>query len=74
MYSEAVNHLLFMDDIKLYGKDEGKVNSAFDTVYNCNADIRMDFGMKIYSCIKLEEAENQMMDGLTILLEEIMKT
>lgn len=30
---QKVNHLLFMDDLKLYEKDESQISSITDTVY-----------------------------------------
>ena len=44
-----INHLLFMDDMKLYSKDEKEIDSLGRTISACSTDIGMDFG--ISKCI-----------------------
>ena len=43
---EKLNHLLFMDDLKLFGKNENEVNSLVSTVQVFSDDIKMEFGVK----------------------------
>ena len=43
---ERLNHLLFMDDLKLFGKNENEVNSLVSTVQVFSDDIKMEFGVK----------------------------
>ena len=40
-----LNHLLFMDDLKLYAKSEEKTSTLVRTVYVFNTDIGMEFGI-----------------------------
>ena len=40
-----VNHLLFMDDLKLYGKNENQVDSLIQSVRIVSEDMRMEFGI-----------------------------
>ena len=40
-----VNHLFFMDDLKLYGKNEIEIDSLIKTVWQCSEDIKMEFGI-----------------------------
>ena len=40
-----INHLLFMDDVKLYGKDERETDSLVQTVKIFSNDVGMDFGI-----------------------------
>ena len=40
-----VNHLLFMDSLKLYGKNEKEIDSLIKTVWQCSEDIKMEFGI-----------------------------
>ena len=42
----TINHLLFMDDLKLYGKSENQIESLVNTVYMFSEDIGMEFGVK----------------------------
>ena len=41
-----LNHLLFLDDLKLYAKSEEQTNTLVRTVYVFSNDIGMEFGMK----------------------------
>ena len=40
-----VNHLLFMDSLKLYGKNDKEIDSLIKTVWQCSEDIKMEFGI-----------------------------
>ena len=48
---EKINHLLFMDDLKLYAKNKKGLDSLVQTVRIFNDDIGMEFG--IYTCTTL---------------------
>ena len=39
---EKINHLLFMDDLKLYSRSERGLNSLLQTVHVLTEDIRME--------------------------------
>ena len=41
-----LNHLLFIDYLKLYGKSEEQTNMLVRTLYVFSTDIGMDFGIK----------------------------
>ena len=41
-----INHLLFMDDLKLFAKSNDQNDSVVNTVYTCSEDIGMEFGIK----------------------------
>ena len=38
-----INHLFFMDDLKLYGKNDKEVNSLMKTACQCSEDMKMEF-------------------------------
>ena len=41
-----INHLLFMDDLKLYGKSDTQIDSLVKIVHLFSKDIGMEFGVK----------------------------
>ena len=41
-----LNHLLFMDDLKLFGKSDDQIDSLVQTVFKFSEDIGMEFGLK----------------------------
>ena len=43
---EKINHLLFMDDLKLYGKNENEIKELVSTVEVFSQDIGMEFSIK----------------------------
>ena len=43
---EKTNHLLFMDDLKLYRGSEKRLNSLLQTVRVFSEDIGMEFGIE----------------------------
>ena len=42
---EKINHVLFMDDLKLYSRIEKGLDSLVQTVHAFNEDIGMEFGI-----------------------------
>ena len=42
----SLNHLLFMDDLKLYGKSEKQIDSLVRTVHILSTDMGMEFGIR----------------------------
>ena len=49
-----LNHLLFMDDLKLFSKSEEQMDTLVRTVYVFSADIRIEFGMKKYGILTMK--------------------
>ena len=46
-----VNQLLFMDDLKLYGKSQDEVDALLGLVQEYSNDIGMEFGMDKYAVL-----------------------
>ena len=44
--NDIINHLLYMDDLKLYGKSEKEIDALVNTVRISSEDIDMNFGLK----------------------------
>ena len=51
---KRINHLLFMDDLKLYGRDIGEVKKLIWTVAKFSKDIEMEFGLDKCAVIEVE--------------------
>ena len=52
-----LNHLLFMDDLKLYAKSEEQTNTLVRTVYVFSTDISMEFGIKKCGILTMKEGK-----------------
>ena len=71
-----INHLLYMDDLKLYGRTEGEIKTLTTTVSEFSRDIGMEFGLskcaamvmelgKMKDCTGLDLPDGQKIQGLT---------
>ena len=54
---EKINHLLFMDDLKLYSRSEKGLDSLVQTVYVFSEDIGMDFGIEKCAMLVMEKGK-----------------
>ena len=52
-----INHLLFMDDLKLYGKTKRELLSLIHTVRIILQDISTEFGMGKYSTVRIRKVK-----------------
>ena len=62
---ERINHLLFMDDLKLYAKNEKGLDSLIQTVHVFSSDIGMQFGIDKCATVVIKR-------GKVIASDEIM--
>ena len=53
----VVSHLLYMDDLKLYGKNHNEVESLLHTVQIFSSDIKMSFGVRKCAYIGLKRGK-----------------
>ena len=68
-----LNHLLFMDDLKLFGKSEDQIDSLVQTVFIFSEDIGMEFGLKKCGVVILKKGKLVKFDGIHLPNQEIMK-
>ena len=53
----SINHLLYMDDLKLYGKSQNDITSLINTVRIYSNDIGMEFGLDKCATISLKRGK-----------------
>ena len=68
-----VNHLLFMDDLKLYAKSEEQTNTLVRTVYVFSTDISMEFGIKKCGILTMKRRKIVKSEGVQLPDGEVMK-
>ena len=68
-----VNHLMYMDDVKLYGKNRIEIESLIQTVRIYSSDISMEFGLEKCASIILKRGLIVESEGITLPNEETMK-
>ena len=63
---EKINHLLFMDDLKLYGKSENEIKGLVSTIEFFSQDIAMQFGIKKCGAIIMNRGKVKSTDGIEL--------
>ncbi len=61
-----VNHLLYMDDLKLYGKDRKELDTLIQTVRVFSKDIGMSFGIEKCAMIQMKRGKFVMSEGIEL--------
>ena len=60
------NHVLFMDDLKLYAENEKSLESLVNTVQIFNDDIGMEFGINKCATLVLKREKTAKFDGILL--------
>ena len=68
-----LNHLLFMDDLKLLAKRNDQIDSLVQTVFGFTEDIGMELGLKKCRVIILKKGKLVKFDGIHLSNQEMMK-
>ena len=69
----SINHLLYMDDVKLFGKTEKQLESLMNTVRIFSDDIRMEFGIKKCGVLVMKKGKHVRSEGIEIPSGEKIK-
>ena len=70
---DRVNHLLFMDDLKLYGQNNKQLDSLVKTVWLYSQDIGMKFGIDKCAVLEMERGKLIRSEGIILPDGERMK-
>ena len=62
-----INHLLFMDDLKLFTKNEKEIDSLVQTVWIFSYDIGMIFGLEKCAVMTMKRGKRVHSDGISLL-------
>ena len=71
--SLSINHLLFMDDLKVYGKNETELETLLNSVRIFSNDICMEFGINKCGILVMKRGELIKSEGMMIPPDEIIK-
>ena len=61
---ENINHLMYMDDIKLFEKNEKELETLIHTVRIYSQDIGMEFGIEKCALLVMKSGKRHMTDGI----------
>ena len=61
-----INHLMFMDEIKLFGRGTKEIDTLFQTVRIVTGDIRMDFGIEKCALVNIQRGKVKRTKGIQL--------
>ena len=70
---KKINHLLFMDDLKLYGRSAEEVDKLCGVVHKFSEDIGMKFGMDKCAVLEMKNGVKVKSKGVELPDGEVMK-
>ena len=71
---EKINHLLFMDDLKLYSRSEKGLDSLVQTVRVFSEDIGMEFGTEKCAMLAMEKRKIVKSVGIELPNGKVIKS
>ena len=71
---EKINHLLFMDDLKLYNRSEKGLNTSVQTVYVFSENIGMEFGMEKCAMLVMKKGKIVKSVGIELPNGKVLKS
>ena len=61
-----INHLFFVDNLKLYGKNDREIDSLIKTMWQCSEDIKLEFVILKRAVLSLEKGKKTSWEGIQL--------
>ena len=71
---EKIHYLMYMDDIKLFAKNEKELETLIHAVRICRQDIGMEFDIEKCTMIVMKSGKRHMTDGMELLNQDKIRT
>ena len=71
---EKINHLIYMDDIKLFAKNERKLETLIHAVRIYSQDIGIEFGIEKRAMLVMKSGKRHMTDGMELPNHDRIRT
>ena len=71
---EKINHLMYMDDIKLFAKNERELESLIHAVRIYSQDIGMEFGIEKCAMLVMKSGKRHMTHGMELPNHDRIRT
>ena len=72
--SQEINHLMYMDDIKLFAKKEKELETLIHAVKIYSQDIEMEFGIEKCAMLVMKSGKRHMTDGMELPNHDKIRT
>ena len=71
---KKINHLMYMDDIKLFAKNEKGLETLIHAVRIYSQDIGMEFGIDKCAMLVMKSGKRHLTDGMELLNQDMIRT
>ena len=71
---EKINHLMYMDDIKLFAKNEKELETLIHTVWIYSQNIGMEFGIEKCALLVMKSGKRHLTDGIEVPNQDKIRT
>ena len=71
---EKINHLMYMDDIKIFAKNEKELETLVQTIRIYSQDIGMEFGIEKCAMLVIKRGERKLMNGIQLPNQDTIKS
>ena len=71
---EKINHIMYMDDIKLFAKNVTELETLMHAVRIYSQDIRMKFGIEIWDMFVMKSGKRHLTDGMELPNQDKIRT
>ena len=71
---EKIHHLMSMDEIKLFAKNEKELETLIHAVRIYSRDIGMEFGIEKYAMLVMKSGHRHVTDGMELPNQDKIKT
>ena len=71
---EKINHLMYMDDIKLFAKNEKELETLIHAVRIYSQDVGMKFGIEKCALLVIKSGQRHLTDGIELPNQDKIRT
>ena len=71
---EKINHLMYMDDIQLFAKNEKELETQIHAVRMYSQDIGMEFSREKYAILVMKSGKRYLTDGMELPSQDKIRT
>ena len=71
---EKINHLIYLNDIKLFAKNEKELETLIQAMRIYGKDIGVKFGQEKYAMLIMKSGIQQMTEGIELTNQENVRT
>ena len=71
---EKINHVMYMDDIKLFAQNEKELETIIQTVRIYNQDIEMEFCVEKCAMLEMKSGKRHITEGVELPKQVVIRT